>query len=135
MGVSVCRVGVLWDYLRMCGCGSRLALSAFERLFVYDKILRGTLLTCNKENSREGKGNEPFLMSGVHLSGAFCVVRLRARAGGVCGRTLGGCKMRNWQLWVVGNDRFSLAWCEAKTNVPLAGIGFRAVGVDVEARM
>ena len=119
----------------MCGCGSRLALSAFERLFVYDKILRGTLLTCNKENSREGKGNEPFLMSGVHLSGAFCVVRLRARAGGVCSRTLGGCKMRNWQLWVVGNDRFSLAWCEAKTNVPLAGIGFRAVGVDVEARM
>ena len=25
LGVSVCRVGVLWDYLRMCGCGNRLA--------------------------------------------------------------------------------------------------------------
>lgn len=79
----------------MCGCGSRLALSAFERLFVYDKILRGTLLTCNKENSREGKGNEPFSMSGLHLLEAFCVVRLRVCAGGVGGRTLGGCKMRN----------------------------------------
>lgn len=91
--------------------------------------------TCDKEIRWEGKGNGPLSMSGVHLLGAFCVVRLRACVGGVGGRALGGCKMRNWQLWVVGNDRFSLAWCEAKANVPLAGIGFRAVGVDVEARM
>ena len=119
----------------MCGCGSRLALSAFGRLFVYDEILRGTLLTCNKENSRGGRGNESFSMSGLYLSGAFCKVRLRARADEVGGRALERCKIRNWQLWVVGNDRFSLAWCEAKTNVPLAGIGFRAVGVDVETRM
>ena len=81
------------------------------------------------------KGEWAFVDSGIHLLGAFCVVRLRVCAGGVGGRALGGCKMRNWQLWVVGNDRFSLAWCEAKANVPLAGIGFRAVGVDVEARV
>ena len=36
LGVSVCRVGVLWDYLRMCGCGDGVAGLAFGRVFVYD---------------------------------------------------------------------------------------------------
>ena len=90
----------------------------------------GYVWTCDKEFRWGGKGNEPFSMSGVHLLGAFYIVCLSVCAGGVGGRALGGCKMRNWQLWVVGNDRFSLAWCEAKANVPLAGIGFRAVGVQ-----
>ena len=36
LGVSVCRVGVLWDYLRMCSCGNGVAGLAFGRLFVYD---------------------------------------------------------------------------------------------------
>ena len=74
-------------------------------------------------------------MSGVHLLGAFYIVCLSVCAGRVGGRTLGGCKMRNWGLWPVWRYGFSLAWCEAKANVPLAGIGFRAVGVDVEARV
>ena len=30
LGVSVCRVGVLWDYLRMCGCENWLAGLAFR---------------------------------------------------------------------------------------------------------
>ena len=74
-------------------------------------------------------------MSAVHLLGAFYIVCLSVCAGGDGGRALGGCKMQNWRLWPVRRYGFLLAWCEAKTNVPLAGIGFRAVGVDVEARM
>ena len=30
LGVSVCKVGVLWDYLRMCGCENWLAGLAFR---------------------------------------------------------------------------------------------------------
>ena len=95
----------------------------------------GCVWTCNKEIRWEGKGNEPFSMSGVHLLGAFYIVCLSVCAGGDGGRALGGCKMQNWRLWPVRRYGFLLAWCEAKTNVPLAGVGFRAVGVDVEARM
>ena len=33
LGISVCRVGILWDYLRMCSCGNGMAGLAFGCFF------------------------------------------------------------------------------------------------------
>ena len=54
LGISVCRVGILWDYLRLCSCGNGMAGLAFGCFLCTIRFCGGCVWTCNKEIRWEG---------------------------------------------------------------------------------